>query len=516
MHENTHKFLKFDVIKKKLVLSNHDSDNTIFMIEQGGEIMQNDNQIIKSGQSIKFKLASQLHKNLYLSLYHSDNEIENNKEEIPKFDLKLKKYSKEPDLIIEENSNMIWRFNVYSHFTQEEKVLFFGDFVNIVHCESSGFLSSEQMNDKYKKRNKEMSLEIINEYNVTEESSLNSFFFESNVSDEIEHNKDLMSNEFEFDCKFYLKNLDNNKDEETDVNSCWIIENIFKDIKRLSFVRYYEKSQMDTYKMAFRLKNFKTNKYLSIVKIDNDPTKDQLNENGYFVLNSQTGKKYYKFGLVEGSHEENILSSEYYHSLFAFYPSIKQEKNNYKVEKNHFIQIYHISTKSFLKLITNNNKKEKTNSIDAVLTLSRNIEDHEVFKIISIDNEKVWCLKFLKNLLNLLWSIILHIKNPLRNEQNTYQIKRKDSSINYIKLDESIFSESYNLKNIKYSIIKSIKFIIDKLNKFIMNRFINKLNQNYDYDVVVSERQLLIFKFGFHHIIIFHFIYEFWIKNVIF
>ena len=96
----------------------------------------------------------------------------------------------------------------------------------------------------------------------------------------------------------------------------------------------------------------------------------------------------------------HFFSFKYYHSLFAFYPSIKQEKNNYKVEKNHFIQIYHISTKSFLKLITNNNKKEKTNSIDAVLTLSRNIEDHEVFKIISIDNEKVWCLKFLKNLLN--------------------------------------------------------------------------------------------------------------------
>ena len=48
-----------------------------------------------------------------------------------------------------------------------------------------------------------------------------------------------------------------------------------------------------------------------------------------------------------------------------------------------------------------------------------------------------------------------------------------------------------------------------------MNQFINKLDQNYEFDVVVYERQLLISKFGFSQMILKNFIYDFWIENVI-
>jgi len=70
MHENSQKFLKFDNDAKKLVLSNHDSEYSLFQIDQHSEIMINDDQILKSGQPIKLKVASfeEANKNLYLSL----------------------------------------------------------------------------------------------------------------------------------------------------------------------------------------------------------------------------------------------------------------------------------------------------------------------------------------------------------------------------------------------------------------------------------------------------------------
>jgi hypothetical protein len=229
--------------------------------------------------------------------------------------------------------------------------------------------------------------------------------------------------------------------------------------------------------------------------------------------------KYYKFGLVDGSNCKNkddyTITSQYQYSLFAFYPSIKDKVNHFRVEKNHFIRIYHIATKSFLKLIYNKSKKVENYSIDAVLTLSKNFEDQDIFKIISNESEKVWSLNFLKNCFNLLGSIIHHISCSIGVERlNTSRLLRRDSSINNFRIEDEIKNSSQKLNNIKYSIIKSVKFILDKLNKFITNQFINKLETNNDYDLVVFERQLLISKFGFSNMILEDFIFNFWIKNV--
>jgi len=481
MHESTHKFLKYQTETKKLVLSNHDSEDTIFMIDQGGEIMQNDNQIVKSGQPIRLKVASfnNLHKQLYLSLYFplSEEEMDEEKEDCLKFNDLEKKYLIEPEVILEESSNMKWRFNLFSTFTEEENTLFYGNCVNIVHCGSYGYLSSEQIGCKYRFINKELLAES-SRYKETEESSMISLFNQSEFDDQFEHNDELLGNNFDYRSKFYLKIYDDIKEEKTDVNSCWII-----------------------------------------VKLDYVPDSEELKQPGYFVFKIDDVEKYYKFGLVDGSNgkikDDYTITSQYQYSLFAFYPSIKDKVNHFRVEKNHFIRIYHIATKSFLKLIYNKSKKVENYSIDAVLTLSKNFEDQDIFKIISNESEKVWSLNFLKNCFNLLGSIIHHITCSIGLERlNTSRLLRRDSSINNLRIEEEIRNSSQKLNNIKYGIIKSVKFILDKLNKFITNQFINKLETNNDYDLVVFERQLLISKFGFSNMILEDFIFNFWIKNV--
>ena len=70
MHENSQKFLRYDGEQKRLILSNHDSEYSLFQIDQHSEILINDDQILKSGQPIKIKVASfeEANKNLYLSI----------------------------------------------------------------------------------------------------------------------------------------------------------------------------------------------------------------------------------------------------------------------------------------------------------------------------------------------------------------------------------------------------------------------------------------------------------------
>jgi len=232
MHENSQKFLKYDPKTKKLILSNHDSEYTLFMIEQKCEIMTNNDQILKAGQPIKLKLASfeEANKNLYLSLnfpmqkYNdsddSDNEVEKDdefmtteskmtnkrqtqtvksnlrlttlfgskplKHNIKKYksELKVKDvfesghryeesyfsedeeedkkiledeildfaqenyynedkklYKVEPIVNFEEQSQMSWRFNIYSSFTTDESLISYGDHISILHYQSSGYLT---------------------------------------------------------------------------------------------------------------------------------------------------------------------------------------------------------------------------------------------------------------------------------------------------------------------------------------------------------------------------------------
>ena len=140
MHENSHMFIKYVNSTKSLTFSNHDGDATLFSVEPATEIMLNDDQILKSGQPIRLKVAgfNYASQNLFFGLsipYSSSNrnkeneilndrkyssseedyELEddsldsmdsiNNSDKL-NYDKKIKKYVKKPDLVVEENSRM--------------------------------------------------------------------------------------------------------------------------------------------------------------------------------------------------------------------------------------------------------------------------------------------------------------------------------------------------------------------------------------------------------------------------
>ena len=76
MHENSQKFLKYDITAKKLILSNHDSDYCLFSIENYRSSINSDNLYVKSGHPIKLKAASfhEANQNLFVSLRFSPEE----------------------------------------------------------------------------------------------------------------------------------------------------------------------------------------------------------------------------------------------------------------------------------------------------------------------------------------------------------------------------------------------------------------------------------------------------------
>ena len=177
MHENTKMFVKFVPSSKTLTLSNHDSDATLFSVEPASEIMLNDDQILKTGQPIKLKIAwfTYANQNLYFGIrfpYSSELADENNNKKDKSndsdfsdenddnindkgifFDMKSKKYLQEPEIIVEENSTMQWRFIMYSPFTTNEHLIIYGDFVHIYHCNTNSILTLEQNEDDSKNIN---------------------------------------------------------------------------------------------------------------------------------------------------------------------------------------------------------------------------------------------------------------------------------------------------------------------------------------------------------------------------
>jgi hypothetical protein len=529
MHESSQRFVKFDPDTKRLTLSNHDSEYSLFSIEPYCEIMINDNQILKSGQPIKLKVASfsYANKNLYFSLQfpyyaieekRSDNNVralkENKDEEEEIYDRNVKLYTKHPEIIIEEDSNMKWRFNLFSTFTINEKLLVYGDFVNILHCDSNACLTIEHnVNKNYMLRNK--SISIVEEYlkkhksDEYEESdiSIQSIGLNNNVEN-VEDFENIIIKEFQLDTSFYLKKFDI-KDQNIDVNSTWIIENIFENVKNLSFVRFYDPAKLDTYRMAFRIKNYKSNKYLSLKKFDkNNVNFKQETWDKLGMIQGVDKSQIYKFVLIDADSdkkfEDKIISQAYQYSLFGFHPSFKTSPHS-RVEKNQFLRIYHIATKSYLKILYQEDKKDDDSLMKCFITLTKNQDEQEVFKVISIDINTIWNFSFMNNIYYLFKTVIAHIN------ENLYDNNR-------ISIHEA-GNNSHNhdgLVNIKYKMLKSLNFILDKLQKFITNQFINKFNPNYDFGGVVIDRQDLIDKFGFVNLILREFLYDFWIgyKNM--
>lgn len=585
MHENSNKFLKFDPIKKNLTLSNHDNELTLFQIEQYSDILINDNQCLKSGQPIRIKVASfhYANKNLYFSLhfplftnktlynntnnsrisnineinnlnlekYNEYNNINcddnlfqtpvlNNEQEHEQkkslensseyydelidnniYDKELKKYKNNPEISLEEESNMRWRFNLHSIFTTNEKLLLFGDFVNILHCHSNSYLTFKEINlsddyDNYNlvenKENQNNLRHKINEEFSSDEDSDISLREEILIDENLDFSEVIIKEKKSILANFYLEKFIDIAETNSDINSTWILESIFPNMKQSSFIRYYESNKIDSYQMAFRIKNFRTSKYLSLKKLSSlEIDLFQKSNNGNEALNKISflegvKQSLYKFQLVDGIspdkiNDKYITSSEYQNSLFGFQSNVKSNFPQHKrAEKNNFLRIIHISTKSYLKIvymekdtsrITSNyfNLNENynvfgENIFNCVIILTPFIEEQDVFKIVPIDNLTIWKFKFLNS------------------------IKDLFNSVNY-KLSQHVY---YKTK-IKYIEIKSIYFILNKLNEFITNQFINKFNPNYDYKSVCLERQNLLLKFGFIKIIMKDFIYNFWINN---
>ena len=553
MHENTRMFVKFIPQSKKLTLSNHDSEATLFSVEPASEIMLNDNQILKTGQPIKLKIAwfTYANQNLFFGIrfpYSGDEnrkvtEANNDNEEDEKsnkssiqvddegeeeieteqnyFDTKKKLYLKEPELIVEENSTMKWRMSLYSPFTTDENLIIYGDFVQIYHCNTNSILTvgdieevpQDQKMNTIPKSNLQTNEDLINDTNSS--FDLN----ESGIS--LINNKSLsdIDNE-EFQCQacpitaqFFLKQIEGGQSVTQDVNSTWILENIFPSMKKQSFIRYFEDMKLDTYRMAFRIKNFKTNKILTILPVDNADqieslvSEEDLNKKGYLKGSEANAGKLYKFALVDDkigngiNSDDSILNEEYQYSLFAFQKTIKSSTfYQSRPEKNDFLRLYHVSTKSYLKIIQSDKISPNPLSVNdltkCILTLTKYPEEKEVFKLCPVDTNSQWKFRFLNSLYFLLQVINHHLE---------------DSFVPSI--SNSIKNSISNTSTVKFSTLQMMHFILDKLLKFTMNKFINKFSNECGFNSVVKNRQTLISNFGFTKALFLKFIYNFWLHD---
>ena len=396
MHENTHMFIQYVNSTKSLTFSNHDGDATLFSFEPATEIMLNDNKILKAGQPIRLKVAgfNYSSQNLFFGLstpYASLNkqkevednageEAEDNDSNVEKndsseevaskegntkekltYDKKQKKYEEKPDLVVEENSPMNWRFVLYNPFTTNEELINFGDYIQIVYCDQNKVLgaTTEEKEEINSVENKK-----------TQNKRNGSFDLKENIlvpdDDEIEI-EDITENDLAFktihtNTEFCLKSqTPYNKNSTEDVNSTWILENIYPDMKMQSFIRFYEEEKLDTYRMTFRLRHFKTKKILSIAEVPDE----QIFQEGIMKGEGNNEKKRYKFILVDdvvdkSLKEEQLLSNEYQYSLFGFKKTNKSKSvDSTKPLINDFLKLYHVNTQCYIKILTADNKKKQ-------------------------------------------------------------------------------------------------------------------------------------------------------------
>ena len=565
MHENTKMFVKFVPSSKTLTLSNHDSDATLFSVEPASEIMLNDDQILKTGQPIKLKIAwfTYANQNLYFGIrfpYSSELADENNNKKDKSndsdfsdenddnindkgifFDMKSKKYLQEPEIIVEENSTMQWRFIMYSPFTTNEHLIIYGDFVHIYHCNSNSILTIDQNEDDSKNLNE--TIKISKSFNNNTKNNNNNVCTKTPDYDLNDSNNsfDLNGSDIFLELNRTLSDIDNEEFsipsnpisktqfllrpnnlsiQTLDVNSTWILENIFPLMKHQSFIRYFEDTKIDTYQMVFRIKHFKTNKILSITQVDPGELQSLLKDidmvnKGYLKGSGINVGKVYKFILLDDkmgnnfTDQEIILSEEYQYSLFGFQKTIKSiTYYSNRPTKNDFIRLFHLATQSYLKIIPlsdiiekkiNNGSSNFNDLTKCILTLTKFPEEKEVFKICPVDPYSQWKFKFLNSLYFLMGNIIHHI-------EDTFTINDEE--------DNKILSKSNVDDNddnrIRFSVLKKIRFILDKLLKFTMNKFINKFSSECGFNTVVKNRQTLIANFGFTRIFIFKFIYQYW------
>ena len=549
MHENTQMFIQYVNSTKSLTFSNHDGDATLFSFEPASEIMLNDDKILKSGQPIRlkvagFKFASQ---NLFFGLstpYSSLNkqkevaEIEENMEEEENeddeqgyftseealskdkstkdkltYDKKEKKYEEKPDLVVEENSPMNWRFVLYNSFTTNEDLINFGDYIQIVYCDQNMVLGA------ITEEKEELNLEIKR----LPSKSKRSFDLKENIlvpdDDEVLiddiNESDLKFKTINKNTEFYLSSqTPYNKSSTEDVNSTWILENVYPKMKMQSFIRFYEDEKLDTYRMTFRLRHFKTNKILS------EPAEKQ----GIMKGEGINKDKMYKFILIdniienENSYtEEQLLSEEYQYSLFGFKKTNKSKSVDSTTPYiNDFLKLYHVNTQCYIKIQTGENKKKTTLNFDDLLkcylTLIKYPDEKEVVRIERVHYNTQWKFQFVKNLSNLTNYIIKNIKQELGEAKNInlYSINNNTQFPDLANISNDDF---FGEENLDLNIFTKLKFILDKLFKFVMNKFINKYNDYCGFSNVVNNRQLLLSHFDFSNLFLVKLIYFYWMHD---
>ena len=362
---------------------------------------------------------------------------------------------------------MRWRFNLYSAFTLDDTVLSFGDYISILHYQSNGYLTVDQIEERKQRKRRGGAvgnsagqstkslntsiLSTVSKFNDDDSEISNQNFY--NFNDIFEHKEELINQQFEIKSKFFVKNYSDPSSMRIDANTCWVIESIFPQMKQICFIRYYDDSKLDAQNMTFRLRNLKTKKFLTIKKFEYNSDEYEDNKNNIeFEFNDDNeeeteDQKLFQFFLVDGevtqdNYETIIKSDEYQNSLFGFIPSVKINNNNC-AEKNQFLRIYHIATKRFLKLtyLAKNTYKDD-NLMNTILTLVPFEDEQEIFKIMTVDTEQIWNYKFLNNLYYLMKSIINTLDqntvSPPRQKRITFdydgnsnkKIKYRKSSIN--------------------------------------------------------------------------------------
>ena len=570
MHENSHMFIQYVNSTKSLTFSNHDGDATLFSIEPATEIMLNDNQILKAGQPIRLKVAgfNYASQNLFFGLsvpYSTNNKQKdadmndndnsnfdddnigneseeednensddafsknNNTQDKLIYDKKNKKYEEKPDLVVEENSRMNWRFVLYNPFTTNEEFINYGDYIRINYCEENrvlGAVSEEKETLKkkgpedlkktsYKPRRKE-SFDLKENILVPDDDEI--------IIDDI-NEKDLMFNSEYKNLEFFLSTqTPYNKNSTEDVNSTWILENIYPSMKMQSFIRFYEDEKLDSYRMTFRIRHFKTNKILSIIEAKDDrmgPFKKTVD----FAEGNDT--KLYKFVLIDNEiehsfNEQKFLSKEYQYSLFGFKKTNKSKSADSTYPAiNDFLKLYHVKTKCYVKIKVSDSKKKAILNLDDLLkcylTLIKYPDEKEVVKIERIHYNTQWKFKFIQNLYNLVCHIIRNIKQELGearhqdNDSNNNENNFIDG--NRLNLQNKYMDDFFGEENLEVSNFRKLKFIIDKLFKFIMNKFINKYNAYCGFNNIVNHHQLLLSHFDFTKLFLIKLIYFYWLHD---
>ncbi len=355
MHENTQQFIQYVNSTKSLTFSNRDGDATLFSFEPATEIMLNDNKILKAGQPIRLKVAgfNYASQNLFFGLStpyttknnqkeigeaagegeEEENEMEeeqgysseeiiskeiNTKEKLT-YDKKSKKYLEKPDLVVEENSPMNWRFVLYNPFTIDEDLINFGDYIRIMYCDKNKVLGAVCKEKEEKNKDIIENKKIGNKIKRHESFDLKENILvpddDEIVIDDITENDLDFKTEYE-DTEFYLSSqTPYNKSSTEDVNSTWILENIYPDMKMQSFIRFYEDDKLDTYRMTFRFRHFKTNKILSIAEVsEEEAKKNNFKSPGLMKGEGVYSDKYFKFALIddvfENSFDEKKISTK--------------------------------------------------------------------------------------------------------------------------------------------------------------------------------------------------------------